>query len=266
MIEETAFQVLRMDDVGAASKIHEVYGRTRFNLGPLPIPVPGNFLFLKHLPPFKKWGPYPELSPAQWEDILALLARRRAKLTVGVTACWVESDGGLIPFPEKYPEQTRFMQDGVRRGLLEIANHGLTHCVVQDRAFRPRWFTSNRRYHREFWDWIAPEIQSEHLHRSQTILEQTFGVRPQVLVPPGNVFTETTLELARREGLKFLSCHAPTGPAGPLYCVGDEDLIAFHDREIALYGLSWLERRLRPGRSYEFVSEAAEKLRSGAAA
>ena len=32
---------LRLDDVGAASKQHEVYGVTRIPLGPLRAPVPG---------------------------------------------------------------------------------------------------------------------------------------------------------------------------------------------------------------------------------
>ena len=45
---------LRMDDVGAASKRHEVYGVTRLRLGGLRVPFPGNLLFLKYLPPVKR--------------------------------------------------------------------------------------------------------------------------------------------------------------------------------------------------------------------
>jgi len=50
--------MIRMDDVGAASKRHEVYGRTRLSVGPVRVPFPGNLLWLKYLPPIKSWGPY----------------------------------------------------------------------------------------------------------------------------------------------------------------------------------------------------------------
>ena len=46
--------MIRMDDVGAASKRHEVYGLTRLALGPFRVPFPGNWLWLKYLPPFKR--------------------------------------------------------------------------------------------------------------------------------------------------------------------------------------------------------------------
>src|SRR5262245_46231072 len=80
---------LRLDDVGAASKQHEVYGATRIPVGSLRLPFPGNLLFLKYLPPIKRWGPYPELTAAEWHAILAALAERGATLTVAVTAGWV---------------------------------------------------------------------------------------------------------------------------------------------------------------------------------
>src|SRR5262247_2225095 len=128
---------LRLDDVGAASKQHEVYGTTRVRLGGMAVPVPGNFLFLKYVPPFKRWGPYPELDPGQWEAILVLLRDAGATLTVAVTAGWVERTGDVTPFPAKFPEQARVLREGVRHGLLEIANHGYTHCVLERGVFRP---------------------------------------------------------------------------------------------------------------------------------
>ncbi|HEX9124863.1 MAG TPA: hypothetical protein VF948_00580, partial [Methylomirabilota bacterium] len=95
----TVAQALRLDDVGAASKQHEVYGVTRIELGPLALPFPGNFLFLKYLPPVKRWGPYRELTAPEWERVLAELESRGARMTVGVTAGWVETDGRIVPFP-----------------------------------------------------------------------------------------------------------------------------------------------------------------------
>ena len=92
---------LRLDDVGAASKRYEVYGLTRIPLGPWAIPFPGNFLFLKYLPPIKRWGPYRELTAAEWEAILAVLEAERSRMTVGVTAGWVEADGRVVPLDRK---------------------------------------------------------------------------------------------------------------------------------------------------------------------
>ena len=43
----TRVRGLRMDDIGAATKRNEIYGRTRIPLGSLQIPFPGDPLFLK---------------------------------------------------------------------------------------------------------------------------------------------------------------------------------------------------------------------------
>ena len=96
--------MLRMDDVGAASKRHEVYGLTRIAVRRTRIPFPGNFLWLKYLPPIKRWGPYRELTAPEWQSILEALAAARARMTVAVTAAWVEDDGRLTPFPAKFPD------------------------------------------------------------------------------------------------------------------------------------------------------------------
>ena len=77
--------ILRMDDVGASSKKFEVYSKYRL----------GNFLFLKYFYPFKAMGPYEELSDSQWDSIFEVLDRHNAKLTVGLTAGWVDKDTTL---------------------------------------------------------------------------------------------------------------------------------------------------------------------------
>ena len=96
----TTVPALRLDDVGAASKLHEVYGVTRVGLGPWRMPFPGNWLFLKYVPPIKRWAPYRELSAADWESILRVVERRASAMTVAVTAAWVERDGTLVPYPK----------------------------------------------------------------------------------------------------------------------------------------------------------------------
>ena len=241
---------LRLDDVGAASKLHEVYGLTRVRVGTLAVPFPGNFLFLKYLPPIKRWGPYRELSASEWERVLAALEAAHARMTVGVTAGWVESDGGVTPFPRKFPAAAGVLREGVRRGLLEIANHGYTHCVLRDRLFRPRLFRGNREFHREFHAWLPAETHREHLARAQDILQAFFDVPVLTFVPPGNVFSRATLAAAVETGIRYVSCLDPgrVGRVDGLTWVTGGDVVAIHDRDLVVGGVDTL-RRLLGGRA-----------------
>lgn len=241
---------LRLDDVGASSKQFEVYSRLPF----------GNILGLKATPPFRAWGPYRELNAAELTRVLALLEQFGAQLTVGTTAAWVAADGTLTPFPEKYPELARVMQRGVAAGLLEVANHGLTHCVVGQH--RPRPFAANRRFHREFWPWVPVTTQEHHLSEAQRILTDAFG--PIVtFVPPGNVWTKDTERIAARVGLRYLASLEAIAPTrqtrnGVTY-LGSDHQLAFHDRELVLEGLGWLAERLADGQraGYRYVTVRA---------
>ena len=259
--------MVRMDDVGAASKRHEVYGLTRFAVGSLRVPFPGNWLWLKYLRPIKRWGPYRELSAPEWYRIMEALAEARARMTVSVTAAWVEDDGRLTPFPEKFPEAARAIREGVEAGLLEVANHGLTHCLLDGGAFRPRFFSGNRQYHREFYDFIPPESQDAHIRQAQAILADAFATDIVTLVPPGNLLQPVTAEIARRYGVRFLSYHALTSRDGILPVVGDECGVTFHDRDVVLGGVAWLRTRLAEVRDREvlLVRELGEQLVRGAA-
>lgn len=257
---------LRLDDVGAASKRHEVYGVTRVRIGGYTLPFPGNFLFLKYLPPIKRWGPYRELSAAEWETILAALEATGSHMTVAITAGWVEADGRVVPFPRKFPEAAATIREGVRRGILEVANHGYTHCVLQDNLFRPRLFAGNRRYHREFHDWLPEATHREHLARSQAILGDFFGTPVLTFVPPGNVFTTKTVAAAREVGIRYISC-LDAGRFSPLdgvTFVDARDVRTLHDRELVLGGLDGFERLLRESRESVFLSVREVAGRAGA--
>jgi len=140
---------LRMDDVGVCTKRYEVYSDVSLGYGRFRIS--GNWLFLKYIPHFRKWGPYRELTSAEWEDVFKILDPHNAKLTVAVTAAWTESQDDLIPFPEKFPDEARILKEGSESGLIERANHGLTHCVLENNIFKPGLFSGNRLYHREFY-------------------------------------------------------------------------------------------------------------------
>jgi Polysaccharide deacetylase len=237
---------LRLDDVGAASKQHEVYGITRIRVGRMKLPFPGNFLFLKYLPPIKRWGPYPELTAAQWVQVLEALSGAGAQLTVAVTAGWVERDGRVVPFPVKFPDAARVLREGVDRGVLEIANHGYTHCVTDDGLFLPRLFSGNRPWHREFFDWLPEEVHREHLRAAQGILGEWLGAPVETLVPPGNVLSAKTVTAAAAAGIRFISCHGapPAGVAEGITFVDGARVLAFHDRDLVKGGLVYLRRLL----------------------
>lgn len=257
-------RALRLDDVGAATKVNEIYGRTRLPVGPLHIPFPGNFLFLKRMPGIRKWGPYQEMTVSLWDELLEFFRACGLKLTVGVTATWVEKDGRLTPFSVKFPAEARRLRTAQNEGLIEIANHGLTHCVLDGRRYLPRWFSSNRSAHREFFDYIPEEVQRHHLERSQAILQDIFGP-VTTLIPPGNVFTPTTVEIARSLNFRAISCKTTSRVERGIAFVGDSDILPFHDREVVLYGVSWLREALKAVKLVEcrLIREVADEMLAG---
>jgi len=223
---------LRIDDIGASTKRYEVYSKRLF----------GNFLYLKYLQSFRAWGPYREMTVEEWGEVFGILEQFNAKLTVGITATWVDRNGELIPFPKKFPQRAETLKEGLESGLLEIANHGLTHCVVGRHL--PRLFSSNRKYHREFWDWLPRKVHSDHLEHSQNILQDYFETGITTLIPPGNVFCKHTIDAAEANGIKRINCLAKNSPVSQMRIIGNESVIDFHDREIVLEGVEWLKRKL----------------------
>lgn len=246
---------LRIDDIGAASKRNEVYSKYEWRWRRWR--VSGNWLFIKYLPRYRAWGVYREMRPAEWEHVFRLLEQYRAKLTVGITATWVETPHDLTPFPQKFPAAAAILKQGADNGLIEIANHGLTHCVLSNAAYKPKWFSGNRTQHREFWDWLPPEIHDEHLRRSQDILQTYFQRDIVTLVPPGNVFSDATLAAAMKYGIQYVSCQTPPRQYETLQILGNEQVLAFHDRELVLEGVGWLEKTLQAhaDKAFCFVRE-----------
>jgi peptidoglycan/xylan/chitin deacetylase (PgdA/CDA1 family) len=219
------------------------------------------------VPPIKRWGPYRELSAHEWAEMLLALEAAGARMTVAITAGWVEADGRVTPFPRKFPDAADVIREGARRGLLEVANHGYTHCVLRDRSFRPRLCAGNREFHREFHDWLPPGTHREHVERAQSILQEFFGQSIVTFVPPGNVFARATLDAAAAYGIRYVSCLDPgrLGPVDGLTWVADGDVVALHDRDLVLGGLVALERVLRtPARTLVTVREVGARLARGA--
>lgn len=228
---------LRIDDIGASSKEFLYYTKRWYsNWGPL-----------RDRRLFGHWAPYREMTRQDWRAVFKILTRFGSKLTVGVTATWVEDDGTLVPFPDKFPAEAETLGEGVAKGLIEVANHGLTHCVLDQKQFRRRFlYGTNRTYHREFWDWISPQRQLEHLTRAQRILTDYFKVPITTFVPPGNVYSMSTLEACQKLGIRTLNCERPKLTLGDKpKVIGDDQVIPFHDRELVVFGVSWLESKLR---------------------
>jgi hypothetical protein len=200
--------------------------------------------------------------------MLAALEAAGSRMTVGITAGWVEKDGRVVPFPAKFPEAAAIIREGARRRLLEVANHGYTHCVLEDRLFRPRLFSGNRQYHREFHDWLPEETHREHLSRAQGILEQFFASPVLTLIPPGNVFSPKTLRAAVKLGLRYL-CLRDAGRGGPLEgltAVEDARVVPLHDRDLVLGGLEPFRRLVADSSRAPFVTvrEVGERLERAA--
>ena len=165
---------LRLDDLGASSKQYEWWSRRRW----------ANVYPLHHRKLFGAWGPYPELSPPQLEAIFTALDAHGASMTVAITAYWVERDGTLVPYPEKFPDQAAVVRRWAHRGTVEVALHGRTHCLVG--WHRPRWIGGNRRWHREIdpFQYGAPADEWP-IVEARRALEAWLALPITTVIPPG---------------------------------------------------------------------------------
>ncbi len=235
---------LRIDDIGASTKEYEIYSKKWFGLG--------NFLFLKYLNYFKAWAKYREMTADEWYTIFKLLKKYNSKLTVGITATWVNYDGSSVTFNEKFPEEAEALKCGMKQGLIEIANHGLTHCVVKNNLFRPKLFYSNRTYHREFWEWLGEDLHYKHIKKSQNILKNYFGINIVTLIPPGNVFCDYTIKAARKYNIRYINCQTLSHDYNDIKIISNDNVYAFHDKEIVEQGIDWFEGILNQYQNYQF--------------
>lgn len=240
---------LRMDDIGASTKLYNQHGKVWWKILGINIPLVffANWLFFKRISPFKRWAPYSELRCDDWERIFNILQKKKAKITLGITACWAEDKYKLIPFNKKYPHQAKIIKEGVKSGIVEVANHGLTHCVLDNNCFLPKLFQSNRKYHREFWGWLSEEYHKEHIQRSQDILREIFDCEIVTFIPPGNIWTETTEYYCLREGIRYLSCKKNIILLNKIKqqrCIINNCVEEFHDRDLIVNGMNWLEKKI----------------------
>lgn len=232
---------LRIDDIGGSTKSFEVYSKFR----------PANFLWLKYYRPFKAWGPYSELSAELWNHILSLLREYDARLSVGITSHYIEKNGSATPFNVKFPDQCAVISSGVKEGLLEVVNHGYSHCIVGDHL--PKLFRSNRNSHREFWDYLPSELHERHIKLSQEKLKEIFGIYPAVFAPPGNVYSCKTVSNFEKYGIKI--CNSSVNiecPVSSFKFIDFSRSVVFHCKDINDHGIVFLKQILEANRHSRF--------------
>lgn len=257
---------LRIDDFFSSAKKYEACGKETVSICGKTISISSlsNFLFMKYLPGIRRRPRCPEMKVPELESLFEIIERNNARVTVGVTASWVEKNGGLVPFFEKFPEQAKFLKEKSQSGIAEIANHGLTHCVVGKHL--PHLFRQNRTFHREFWEWVPVHVHKEHVNKAQELLSQYFGCSIVTFIPPGNEWTKNTEIFAYNSGAKYLSSYehlAPTGEkSNNLTYIGNSRVIALHDRDVILNGIHWFENILKINSDKEIVTirEIGESL------
>ena len=240
---------VRIDDIGASTKWYNQHGRKIFRFRGVPFfyfPI-ADWGFNKRLPGIAEWGPNDELTGAEWGSILKVFQTLGIKPIVAVTACWVDEKNQLIPFPEKFPDEAAALKVAAASGAIEIANHGLTHCIVGQHL--PRLSIGNRYYHREFYDWLPEETQVEHISRSQAILEQWCGQLVRIFVPPGNIWSWKTYLAIKPTHLKtVISARYMSDTDRPMdgveFISDRSGFINLHDRELKLRSRNWLRKRL----------------------
>ena len=206
-----------------------------------------NVWFFKRMWPFRKWARYNELTSDEWQAILQMLKHHRIVPIVAITATWVEQDGTLTPFPDKFPEEAAILKDAADKGDIFIANHGLTHCVIGKHL--PSFWHSNREFHREFYPKFDQSYHTEHIQKSQKILEEFFARPVEILVPPGNIWSIKTYYAMQGTNLKKVICNQYMQDSNEkltdIQFIHDgENMFYFHDMELKRYGLTWLNKQI----------------------
>lgn len=237
---------LRFDDIGASSKLYNQHGQKLFSYKGIPFlyfPL-ANFWFFKRIFPFAKAGPYQEITADEWRKFIEVFKKESIRPLIAITAAWVNEKNELIPFPSQFPEEAEILRRAQKDGTIAIANHGLTHCVVGKHL--PKFFSSNREFHREFWPYIDERIHTEHILQSQKILEDYFQTTIDTFVPPGNIWSIKTYRALQQTNIKKVLCDrymldSQEPMQGIEFLEDAKHSLVFHDRDLKLYGSQWLK-------------------------
>ena len=158
------------------------------------------------------------LEPVDYQKILNLLKKYKAKMTVFVTPALITTSGRILPWTaSEYgnaKEILRILRDGMKIGLIEIGCHGLTHITIgykpPSRITRRIYKILNVNVAREFYDSLHKraipfELQKKQLETSIKIIEEFFGIKPVAFAPPAHVWDDSTEKACSELGIQFLS-------------------------------------------------------------
>ena len=82
------------------------------------------------------------------------------------------------------------------------------------------------------------------MEKSQEIFKQWLGEAPTTLIPPGNVYSVDTLEAAEKFGIKRINSYMNHDVDSKIKIINDGNIDAFHDREVVLEGVGYMEKKL----------------------
>ena len=101
------------------------------------------------------------------------------------------------------------------------------------------------------------EFLRKELELLEDILQEFFDVDVITLIPPGNVYCEYTVDAAQKYGIKYINCQTDDSVMHDVKIMSNNNVFAFHDKEIVEEGLDWFEDKLKLYKksNYVFVKE-----------
>ena len=96
------------------------------------------------------------------------------------------------------------------------------------------------------------------MEKSQAIFQEWLGQKPTTFIPPGNVYSVETLEAAERNGIARINSYMDHGVESKVRIINNDQIDAFHDREIVLEGVEFLTDKIKsygPNVQFSFLKD-----------
>lgn len=143
------------------------------------------------------------------EKIIEIFQRNGLVLSMGVIP-FVWADDGHDPARQRIlpltPSRAAFLLAAVKKGCLEIAQHGYSHQTVR-RKPHPVWSEFIGYDYTEFYG-VELETQLELLEKGKKHLEEIFCTRITTFIPPWNSYDRNTILALDSAGFKCISAAA----------------------------------------------------------